>query len=476
MKHYDVIIVGAGAAGIFVALELIEKSSLSILILEKGLSLKQRKCPAYKSKTSCFSCRPCAKIYGWGGAGAFSDGKLNIAQTSIGVNITDFINKSDFKRLVKSVDDWWLHFGAPNRVYGVDNFKIKNIREKARKAGLTFKVSPIRHLGTDKAAELLNKMFFSLEKKAKIQFKSEVGQIIIDKKKNQARGVILTNGKKYYSDYLVICPGRGGSGWFADQCQSLGLKLAVHPVEIGVRIELPAKVMKPLTDVLYEVKIGYWAKTFNDFVRTFCMCPGGYVTVENTDSNYGIKSVNGHSYQKKKSDNTNFALLVKTNFTGPFKEPNLYASYVAGLSNLLSGGILVQRLGDLLAGRRSTKERVKQSSVKPTLKSAVPGDLAYAFPYRHLTNLVETLRAMDKIAPGVFSFDTLIYGPEFKFYSSSPNLSRSFETEVKNLFACGDGAGVSRNLVHASVSGLKVAEKLLDETKHFKSLKRGAVK
>ncbi|MFH1561570.1 MAG: FAD-dependent protein [Patescibacteria group bacterium] len=458
-QKYDVIIVGAGAAGIFATLKLIEETDLSVLILEKGLKLNQRTCLV--GKDPCSSCHLCSKTSGWGGAGAFSDGKLNIAQTSIGVSIADFIDTNDFGRLVKMTDDYWLEFGAPKKVYGLDSARVAKIRRRAEKVGLIFKVSPIRHLGTDGSIKVLGKMFSFLENRVQIKFRAEVEKILIDKKNHRARGVVLKNGQKYLAKHLVICPGREGADWFADQCQDLGLSQTVCPVEIGVRVELPAKVMKPLTDVLYEAKIGYWTKTFNDFVRTFCMCPGGYVTVENTDSSYRVKSVNGHSFQKKKSQNTNFALLVRTEFTYPFKEPNLYGSYVTGLANLLSDGILVQRLGDLLAGRRSTKQRIRQSSVRPTLKSAVPGDLAYVLPYRHLTNLMETLKAIDKIAPGVFAFDTLLYGVEVKFYSSSPKLTNCFETEIENLFACGDGAGVSRNLVHASVSGLKVAEEII---------------
>jgi len=457
-KTYDCIIVGAGPAGLFSAIEFVKNSQLNILILEKGQSLGKRICPADKGNIECQSCLTCAKTTGWGGAGAFSDGKLNIAKTNQGVRITDFIDLKDFKRLVTKSDELWLDFGAPQKLYGVDDKEIEKIKTAVKRAKMELKVSPIRHLGTENTIEVLESIYQFLKNKVEIKFNSRVEKILVEDQK--IKGVLLENGEKYFAKYVIVAPGREGMTWFTKECQKLNLEQINHPIEIGVRVEVPAKVMKSLTDVLYEAKISHRTETFDNTVRTFCMCPNGYVTMENVDAEGRIKSVNGHSYKNKKSDNTNFALLVKTNFTYPFKEPNLYGTYVAGLANLISGGILVQRLGDLLAGRRSNPERMKSSKVKPTLKSAVPGDLAFVLPYRHLTNLLETLKAMDKVAPGVFSFDTLLYGVEIKFYSSSPKLTNFLETEVENLFACGDGAGVSRNLVHASVSGLFAAEEI----------------
>jgi uncharacterized FAD-dependent dehydrogenase len=463
-NYYDCIIIGAGPAGIFSALKLSENNKISTLLLEKGHPLKRRICPSDGNGLACKTCNLCAKTTGWGGAGAFSDGKLNIATTNLGVGITDFINLSDFQRLVSQADELWLKFGAPKKVYGKDSAQIRKIKRITTAADLDFKVSPIRHLGTENSSLILQNMYDFLSPRVAIKFGAKVNEIIVSKQK-KVQGVVLEDGSRYYADYVLISPGREGAAWLDTQAQKLGLRQVHRPVELGVRVEVASKVMRPVTDVLYEAKLSYKTKTFSDFIRTFCMCPNGFVSVENADTQKKIRSVNGHSYINKKSKNTNFALLVRTDFTYPFKEPNLYGGYITGLANLLSGSILVQRLGDLLAGRRSTPKRIKEGRIRPTLKSAVPGDLAFALPYRHLTDILEMLRAMDKVTPGVFSFDTLLYGVEVKFFSSSLKLTKHLETEVANLFACGDGAGVSRNLVHASVSGLLAAEEILKRKK-----------
>jgi len=464
LKKYDCIIVGAGPAGIFAALEFAKHTKLKILLLEKGNVLEKRMCQTAKNGGVCVNCKICDNTKGWGGGGALSDGKLNVATTTIGVRMLDYMSKPDFTRLVKVADELWVRFGAPENLFGIDNTEIRKIKKLCTKAKLDFKVSPIRHIGTGRSFDVLNNMYEALKSKIEIKFNSEVEEILVDD--NKTVGVKLKNSKKYFADNVIVAPGREGSTWFADECKRLELDKVVHPVELGVRVEVPSEVMKRLTDVLYEAKISYEGKTFNDFVRTFCMCPNGFVARERVNvGGSSIISANGHSFSDRKSENTNFAILVRSNFTAPFKEPNLYGTYVTGLSNLISSGVLVQRLGDLLAGRRSTPERIKKGLVKPTLTDADPGDLAFALPYRHLVNIMEMLRALDKVTPGVFSFDTLLYGTEVKFFSSGPVFKKFLETQINNLYACGDGVGVSSNLVHASVSGLLVAEYIVNKIK-----------
>ena len=461
---YDVVIVGAGPGGIFSALELSKHSNLSVALVDKGSSISKRFCPSNSNGSSCVqTCEPCSTMCGFGGAGAFSDGKLNIAQDLLGdVRIGNYISTDDFIRLVKKVDDIWLGYGAPDKVFGEDKEKTDEYYKKCKHAGIKLLVSKIRHLGTDLAFNSLKEMQNNLkESGVDLIFKKKVEKLVPNCSKIE--GVQLEDGELIKAKNVAVFPGRDGTTWFEKQCRDLKLQMQTHPVDLGVRVEVPAEVTKKLTDVLYEPKMFARPNPFRDQVRTFCVCPGGSVTVETVKINGSkITSVNGHSYKDKKTENTNFALLAKTDFTSPFNQPTLYAAHIAHLANLLSGGVLVQRLGDVLAGRRSTRRRIERSRIVPTLKTAVPGDISYALPYRQLTNIIETLRSMEKVMPGIFSMsDTLLYAAEVKFYSASPKLSSSLETEVKNLFAGGDGVGVSRNLVHASVCGLKVAEEII---------------
>ncbi|MFC1964582.1 NAD(P)/FAD-dependent oxidoreductase, partial [Chloroflexota bacterium] len=273
-------------------------------------------------------------------------------------------------------------------------------------------------------------------------------------------------GDRFLCRYLIMAPGREGADWFSKEANQLGLTMHNNPIDVGVRVEVPVTVTEELTNVLYEVKLEFLSKTFSDRVRTFCMCPGGEVIKEATGGCDPVITVNGHSYADRKSNNTNFALLVSTTFTKPFREPIAYGKYLARLANILSGGVLVQRLGDLMKGRRSTPERIKRGLVQPTLKSATPGDLSFVLPYRHLNGLVEMLQAMDKLAPGVASRHTLLYGVEVKFYSYRPQLSPNLETEIRNMFAVGDGAGISRGLVQASASGIVAAREILRRSRY----------
>jgi len=454
-KEYDVIIVGAGPAGIFTALELTKKNNVSVLILEKGEEIGKRECLMRSKNGGCFHCSPCAIISGWGGAGAFSDGKLNLS-TEIGGQLDNYIDKDKVAELIEYSDYIYLEFGADRTVYGTEEGEIDILKKEASLAKLKLIPTRIRHLGTEKCVEILTKMQDYLRIKIDIKTSTRVKKILVDK--GRAIGIETEKGETIKGKYIVAMPGRAGSEWLREQAEALNVKIANNPVDVGVRVEVPAIAMKRLTDAIYESKLVYYTEKFDDKVRTFCMCPYGEVVTEFSD---GIASVNGHSYQEHRTDNTNFAILVSTNFTEPFKEPIAYGKHIAHLANILSGGVIVQRLGDLELGRRSTPDRITHSIVTPTLKEATPGDLSFVLPYRILFGILEMLKAMDKIAPGVYSKHTLLYGVEVKLYSSRLELSSCLETKVNNLFAAGDGAGITRGLIQASTSGIIVANEIL---------------
>lgn len=453
-EQYDVIIVGGGPAGIFAALEL-AGTGLKTLILERGRDIGGRSCPSRERGIPCCNCNPCATISGWGGAGAFSDGKLTLS-TEVGGILDEYVPKERLNKLIRYVDDVYLRFGAPGEVYGTDEDAIAEINRRAVMADLRLIPSRIRHLGTGRSQTVLQAMKDYLAEHG-VEAKLGVYAQSVMVENGQAAGIVAASGEEYRSRYVVVAPGREGSKWLAQEAERLKLALVINPVDIGVRVEVPAEVMVHLTDVIYESKLVFYSRSFEDRVRTFCMCPYGEVVTENND---GLITVNGHSYGEKRTANTNFALLVSKTFTQPFRDPIQYGRYVAGLANLLGGGVMVQRLGDLHAGRRSTPERLKKGLVIPTLEEATPGDLSLVFPYRHLTALLEMLEALDTIAPGVNSHNTLLYGVEVKFYSSRLELSSQLESRLPNLFAAGDGAGVTRGLMQASASGIIVAEEI----------------
>ncbi|MHB1125580.1 MAG: NAD(P)/FAD-dependent oxidoreductase [Bacillota bacterium] len=457
--RYDVVIVGAGPAGIFAALELVEHGpALNILMLEKGRDIEQRICYSKARKVNCLQCIPCSTVSGWGGAGAFSDGKLTLSP-EVGGMLDHYMEISQLKDLIAYIDGIYLKFGGPEKVYGAgDEEVIREIQRKAILADLKLIPAPVRHLGTGRTKDILREMRdYLLQKGVEIRTGVSVERILTAKGK--VTGVATARGEEIKSRYVVAAPGREGSEWLAKEAIRLELTTAVNPVDIGVRVELPAPVMEYLTDAIYESKLIFYSKSFDDRVRTFCMNPYGEVVLENID---GLITVNGHSHAEYKTPNTNFALLVSKTFTEPFKEPISYGKYVARLANLLGGGVLVQRLGDLVAGQRSTPERIKKGLVTPTLEEATPGDLSLVFPYRHMMALVEMLKALDGLAPGVYSRHTLLYGVEVKFYSSRLALTRSLETQIANLFAAGDGAGVTRGLAQASSAGVVAARGILE--------------
>ncbi len=450
---YNVAIVGGGPAGIFTALEITKlKPDWKVLLIEKGSRIEKRKCLIREGLKQCPSCKTCGLLCGWGGAGAFSDGKLTLTP-EVGGHLVDYMAYKDVEDLISYCDNIYLDHGATRTVFGTNRADFADIEKAATLAELKLVHSPVRHLGTEKSLAVLKSMQDYLESRIDIVNNEQVSELII--KDDVIKGFITNKGTKYEADYVVVAPGREGADWLSQEFIKHKIEVVNNAVDVGVRVELPAAVMEPITSRLYESKLIYHAPTFQDEVRTFCMNPNGEVVNENYN---GISTVNGHSYADKKTPNTNFALLVSKKFTEPFHEPIKYGQHIASLANMLSGGILVQRFGDLLDGRRSTPQRIKESIIQPTLECATPGDLSLVLPYRQLLSIIEMLYALDKIAPGVASRYTLLYGIEVKFYSARVLISNELETKgVKNLFAIGDGAGVTRGLMQASASGVHVA-------------------
>lgn len=447
---YNVAIIGAGPAGIFSALEIMkQKPDWKVVIVEKGSRIEKRQCLVRNGLDKCPPCGRCGLLCGWGGAGTFSDGKLTLTP-DVGGHLLDYMSRAEVEELIKYTDGIYLQHGATTTVHGTNAEDVEEIGRKATLAELKLVYSPVRHLGTEKSLEILKSMQDELNKKIEILADEMADELIVED--NTIKGFTTTKGNTIKADYVIVAPGREGADWLAREFEKNEVPLINNAVDIGVRVELPAPVMENITDKLYESKLIYHAPTFGDEVRTFCMNPHGEVVCENYN---GIATVNGHSYADKKTKNTNFALLVSKKFTEPFKEPIQYGQHVARLANMLGGGVIVQRLGDLLDGRRSTLEKLKESVLTPSLHSATPGDLSLVLPHRHLTSIIEMLYALDKIAPGVASRYTLLYGIEVKFYSSRVPVTNELETQgIKNLFAIGDGAGVTRGIIQASASGV----------------------
>ena len=453
---YDVAIIGAGTAGVYAAYELTKKRpELKVLVLEAGADIYGRSCPIVAGKVKdCIHCKPCSIMAGFGGAGAFSDGKYNFT-TQFGGWLGDYMPDRDLMALIDYVDSVNVQFGATDVVFSTDTPEARALEKRALENDLHLRQARCKHLGTENNLRILTNIYEYLREKCEFRFHTPVETI-----EATGDGYRLSTPKGDVDcRFCIAAPGRGGAEWFAGECGRLGLKLTNNQVDLGVRVELPAKVFEHITDVVYESKLLYRTKQYGDTVRTFCMNPYGHVVSENVDD---LITVNGHSYADPalRSENTNFALLVSNRFTEPFKEPYAYGKHIASLSNMLGGGVLVQRFGDLIRGARTNEHRLSQSYVKPTL-AATPGDLSLVLPKRHMDNIIEMIYALDKIAPGTANYDTLLYGVEVKFYSSRPRLSGELETERKDLFAIGDGAGVTRGLAQAGASGVCAAQAIL---------------
>ncbi len=454
-NQYDIIIIGAGPGGIFTAYELSRlKGDLRIAVFEAGNPLEKRKCPIDGVKVkSCLNCKTCAIMNGFGGAGAFSDGKYNITN-QFGGTLHEYIGKRRAIELMEYVDAINLsHGGEGTQLYTTANSDIKTL---CVRNGLHLLDASVRHLGTDINYVVLENLYGELREKVEFHFNSPVETV----SKIEDGYAIHSHGETYTADRCVISAGRSGSKWMESVCRDLKIPTLSNRVDIGVRVELPAEVFAHLTDELYESKIIYRTENYQDLVRTFCMNPHGVVVNENTN---GIVTVNGHSYEDpaKHTGNTNFALLVSKHFSEPFKDSNGYGESIARLSNMLGGGVMVQRFGDLIRGQRSTHSRIQEAFIEPTL-AATPGDLSLVIPKRILDGIIEMIYALDKIAPGTANDDTLLYGVEVKFYNMEVAIDENLETCHKGLFVIGDCSGVTHSLSHASASGVHVARYLAE--------------
>ncbi len=467
---YDVAIVGAGPTGYFCAYELIQKNpNLKIILIDRGHDISKRRCPVLEHRLEkCPSnaegiqeCFPaCSITNGFGGAGAYSDGKFNIT-TEFGGWLTDYIDDKELMDLINYVDEINLHFGATKVLTNPDTIKVREIELRAMSVGLRLLRSKVRHFGTEENLKILTRIFNDLEGKIEMVFRKSVSDIIVEN--NECKGVILEDGTVIESTYTVLGVGRKGSEWLSNILEKRNVTMSQTQVDIGVRVECPNLIMDEINTNLYEGKFLY-KTSVGSTVRTFCSNPGGHVVVENYE---GVINVNGHAYNDSKlsSNNTNFALLVSHHFSEPFKEPNEYAKKISSLANQLAcGGVIVQRFGDIKMGRRTTEKRLKEGFVRPTLKEAVPGDLCLVLPYKTMKSIIEMIQALDKVTPGIATEHTLLYGVEAKYYSAHPEIDNKLEVKnIKNLYVGGDGAGITRGVAQASACGVYIARNIVSK-------------
>lgn len=455
MKNYDIIVVGAGASGAFLAYELTKlETKKKVLVIDGGRKVQNRTCPITEGKVDhCIGCKPCNIMYGFGGAGTLSDGKYNIT-TNFGGDLHRYVGEKKAMELMEYVDSVLMGFdgGDDLELYSTDQNDLKT---KCLRHDLHLLDAKVRHFGTDRNKIILQKIYDYVKDTVDFEFSTMVEDVDYE----NGKYIVKTNkGEEFSADDLVLAAGRSGSKWIGDVCDKFGIESKRNRVDIGLRIEVPAEVFKHITDDVYEAKIMYQTKQYNDIVRTFCMNPYGHVVTENTN---GILTVNGHSFTdpKLQSQNTNFALLVTNRFTEPFKDSNEYGESIAKLSNMLGGGVLMQRFGDLVKGRRSSERRMEKSFTKPTM-NATPGDLSLVMPKRQLDDIIEMIYQLDKIAPGMANDDTLLYGIEVKFYNSEIEVDEKFESKQKGLYCVGDGSGATHSLSQASACGIEVARVL----------------
>lgn len=468
---YDVVIVGAGPSGLFCAYELLERmKGKKILLVEQGRRLEKRVCPMEKTG-KCMNCNPCNNNAGFSGAGAFSDGKLTLysdkeEKIQVGGNLQDYVGTEETKKLIDYVDQTYLDFGADERVEGIDNQRnIEYLRQNAKIWNIEVINVPIRHLGTEKAHILFQKMQDYLEASPllEILFETKVEDLIIEN--GQIKGVVI-GGQAILAKNVVVAVGRKGADWLSAMCTKHSIAKRAGAVDIGVRYELKNEIMSDINEWFYEGKFIAYPDPYKDKVRTFCQNPSGFVTQEGYDG--GIKTVNGHSYKKLKSDNTNLAILVSHKFSPPFEDPIEYGRNFAKSLNQLGGGnIVVQRLGDINSGKRTWPKELAKGSVKPTLETAYAGDITNGIDYRTMTSILNFINGLNYLIPGFAKSDNLLYAPEIKFYSNEVCLTEKLETNVTGLYCIGDGGGLTRGLMQASCSGVKMARILTEKMAEF---------
>lgn len=465
--HTDILIVGAGPAGIFTALELLKKGSKKhIMILEKGKAVENRRCPKQKTQV-CVNCKPsCHITTGFSGAGAFSDGKLSLSY-EVGGDLPSLIGENFAQELIDYTDSVYLEFGADTHIEGLeDTEEKKDIRKRAIRAGLKLVDCPIRHLGTEKAQQLYYDIEqYLLNHGVEILFETECTTLLLDDENGRCLGVRATQKNEELeitADTTIIATGRRGADWLEKLCAKYNIAHSPGTVDIGVRVEVRNEIMEKVNKTLYESKLIGYPKPFKNKVRTFCQNPGGFVSQENYDNELAV--VNGHSYKELKSDNTNLAILCSHNFSVPFNQPIEYAQKVGELTNMLGAGhILVQRFGDILDGKRTWQKELNRSNLKPTLPDAVAGDITAAMPYRAMINIINFIQAMDEVVPGFASAETLLYSPELKFYSNRIKMDANLRTNVQGLYCLGDSSGWTRGLMMASVMGVLMGRLLAEQ-------------